>query len=406
MKDKYKVGELLKFSCRQGHRVGSDSVQCYYFGWSPSFPTCKEEMRTCTDIPKLEHGSVRFFVPPYYHGDSVEFTCKETFTMIGHGSVSCIRGRWTQLPQCVATDQLGNCKTPMLADMEAIHAEKIGYIHNVILIYKCRGMQKYKFSICFNGFWIHEPTCIRKESCPPPPQIPNAQIMETTVKYSDGEKVSVLCQDNYITQDTEAMVCKDGRWQSLPRCIAKIPCSQPPKIDYGSIKLPRLSEERGDTAESRSYKHGTTLSYVCDDGFRMIEEHGVTCHMGKWSAPPRCVGLPCGPPPSVLHGIVHPELDSYQHGAEVTYSCSEGFGIDGPAFIKCIGGKWPQPPYCKRTNCYSLPRFKNAIPTEEEKYSYRSGEQMTFKCVPSYQMVGSNIVTCVNGKWIGELVCK
>lgn len=60
-----------------------------------------EEMRTCTDIPKLEHGSVRFFVPPYYHGDSVEFTCKETFTMIGHGSVSCISGRWTQLPQCV-----------------------------------------------------------------------------------------------------------------------------------------------------------------------------------------------------------------------------------------------------------------------------------------------------------------
>lgn len=71
--------------------------------------------------------------------------------------------------------------------------------------------------------------------------------------------------------------------------IAKIPCSQPPEIDHGSIKLPR-SQERRNKAKSRSYKHGTTLSYVCDDGFRLAEDHGVTCHMGKWSAPPRCVG--------------------------------------------------------------------------------------------------------------------
>ena len=59
------------------------------------------------------------------------------------------------------------------------------------------------------------------------------------------------------------------------------------------------------------------------------------------------LGLPCGSPPSIRHGIVSDELDSYKHGDEVTYSCSEGFGIDGPAFIKCIGGKWPHPPNCK-----------------------------------------------------------
>jgi complement factor H len=40
--EKYKVGDLLKFSCRQRlKRVGPDSVQCYQFGWSPNFPTCK-----------------------------------------------------------------------------------------------------------------------------------------------------------------------------------------------------------------------------------------------------------------------------------------------------------------------------------------------------------------------------
>ena len=60
------------------------------------------------------------------------------------------------------------------------------------------------------------------------------------------------------------------------------------------------------------------------------------------------LGLPCGPPPSIDHGVVSHEQDSYPHGEEVTYNCSEGFGIiDGPAFIKCLEGKWPKPPNCK-----------------------------------------------------------
>ncbi|XP_038204660.1 complement factor H-like isoform X2 [Arvicola amphibius] len=466
-KDKYKVGDMLKIFCRRGRRVGPDSVQCYYFGWSPSFPTCKdqvrscdqppellngelmgtkkeqyshgevvkydckprfllkgpnkiqcmdgnwttlptcvEEKRTCTDIPKLEHGFVQLFVPPYYHGESVEFNCTENFTMIGHGSVSCISGKWTQLPQCFATDQLEKCKAPVSIDVKALYTNKNEFNHNFSMSYKCEEKKEDKQSICINGRWVPEPNCTKKDSCPPPPQIPNAKVMETTVKYLDGEKVSVICQDNYIIQNTEEMVCRDGRWQSLPRCVAKIPCSQPPEIDHGSIKLFRPSEERRDTAESRSYKHGTTLSYVCDDGFRMAEEHGVTCHMGKWSAPPHCVGLPCGPPPSIDYGFVPYVRDSYQHGEEVTYSCFEGFGIDGPEFIKCVGGKWPKPPECKKTDCYELPRFENAIPTEEKKNSYRSGEQVTFKCEPSYHISGSNSVTCVNRKWIGEIICK
>lgn len=41
-KESYEVGDVLKFSCRKNlTRVGPDSVQCYQFGWSPNFPTCK-----------------------------------------------------------------------------------------------------------------------------------------------------------------------------------------------------------------------------------------------------------------------------------------------------------------------------------------------------------------------------
>nr|CAI39215.1 complement factor H-related protein C [Mus musculus] len=467
-KEKYRVGDLLEFSCRSGHRVGPDSVQCYHFGWSPSFPTCKagqvascaqppeipngeingakrveyshgevvgydckprfllkgpnkiqcvdgmwttlpvcvEEERTCGDIPELEHGSVKFSVPPYHHGDSVEFTCAETFTMIGLGSVFCLSGKWTQLPKCVATDQLEKCRVLKSTDIEAIKPKRKEFQHNSTMYYKCRDKQEYEHSICINGKWNPEPNCIRKISCPPPPQIPNTQVIETTVKYLDGEKLSVLCQDNYLTQDPEEMMCKDGRWQSLPHCIEKIPCSQPPTIEHGSIKLPRTSEKRRKSIEFSSHEHGTTFSYVCDDGFRIPEENGVACYMGKWSTPPRCVGLPCGPPPSIPLGTVSLELESYQHGEEVTYHCSTGFGIDGPALIKCEGGKWSDPPKCIKTDCDILPTIENAIIRGKNKKSYRTGEQVTVRCQSPYQMNGSDTVTCINGRWIGKPVCK
>nr|AAL25802.2 complement factor H-related protein [Rattus norvegicus] len=454
-KIKYTVGDLLKFSCRPGHRVGPDSVQCYDFGWSPSFPTCKgqvrscgqypellngeikgtkkaeyshgdvveydckprfllkgpnkiqcvdgkwttlptcvEEKRTCGDLPELEHGSVKFSVPPYHHGDSVEFTCAETFTVIGQGSVSCISGRWAQLPRCVATDQLEKCKAPRLAVIGTNKLKKDGLNHNSSISYKCGGSQKYGYSICINGRWDPEPTCTRKEKtfCPPPPQIPNAHVIETTVKYLDGEKVSVLCQDGYLTQGPEEMVCKHGRWQSLPRCTAKITCSQPPKIDHGSIKLPRLSDAGRDAIEYSSHEHGTTFSYVCDDGFRISKENGVTCHMGKWSSPPRCVESTgkCGPPPTIENGdITSLSLPVYAPLSSVEYQCQSFYKMLGSKKITCKNGEWEEPPKCLHACVLTeeIMRRQNIIPkrTKNKKIYIQSGDYVEFVCLTAYQ---------------------
>uniref|UniRef100_A0A8C8YQ33 Complement factor H n=1 Tax=Prolemur simus TaxID=1328070 RepID=A0A8C8YQ33_PROSS len=469
-KDSYKVGDVLKFSCRPGlTRVGPDSVQCYHFGWSPNIPTCKEQVKscgpppelhngefngtkkaeyrhsevvgydcnpgflmkgtskiqcvdgewttlpicigeesTCGEIPELEHGYAQPSSPPYYNGDSVKFNCTGTFTMIGHGSITCRSGMWTQLPQCVATDQLKKCKSSQLILTEDNAQNKKEFDHNSNVRYKCRGKSEHKHSVCINGRWDPELTCtnVPIQLCPPPPQIPNAQNMTTTLNYQDGEKVSVLCQENYLIQEGEEILCQNGRWQSVPQCAEKVPCPQPPHIDHGTIYSSRSSNESEETVEPKLYPHGDKLSYVCEDGFRISEKAEITCYMGKWSSPPQCVGLPCGPPPSTDHGVMSAMLPSYQYGEEVTYKCSEGFGIDGPAFTKCLGGKWSHQPKCISTDCLSLPRIDNAILTGEEKTSYRSGEQLSYKCQPNYQLDGSNIVTCINSRWVGNPTCR
>ncbi|XP_047697030.1 complement factor H-like isoform X2 [Prionailurus viverrinus] len=468
-KEKYKVGDVLKFFCRQRlQRVGPDSVQCYDFGWSPNLPTCKEQTKqcspppqllngkvketqkenyehndlveyvcnprflmkgvnkiqcvdgqwtdlpicievetTCGDIPELNYGyAVQTSNPPYHHGDSVEFNCREGFTMVGQKSITCISGLWTQLPQCIATDELQKCKHSLT--IREVNPLKTEFDHNENITYKCRGKLKQKHSTCINGRWDPELNCteVQMQSCPPPPQIPNAHNMATTVNYQDGEKVSVVCQDNYIIQDAEEIVCKDGRWQSIPHCVEKSPCPQPPQIEHGTIKSSQFSEEMDEPLKPEVYVHGTKLNYTCEDGFRISGRDEITCHMGKWSSPPRCVGLSCAPPHLIPHGILSHVSDSYQYGEEVTYKCTEGFEINGPAFIRCIGGKWSHPPECKNTDCFSLPDFGNATPIGQKKTLYRSGEKVTYKCPNNYLLDGPNTIQCVNSQWIGKPICR
>ncbi|XP_075397914.1 complement factor H-like [Tenrec ecaudatus] len=466
-KDKYKFGDVLKFTCRQKFRIiGPDSIQCYHFGWSPQPPTCKgevkscgpppplpngevkerekeeyehgevveygctsrssmkgskkiqcvdgdwttlpicvEEQRTCENIPTLEHGYDLPSVPPYHHGYSVKFNCSESFTMIGDEAITCVSGKWTQLPQCIETEQLQKCSIPRQRKLEFTPSSQADFNHNETLSYRCKG--KSKKSVCINGVWDPKVTCAEEKPqvCPPPPLIPNAQTMTTTVNYQNGETVSIACQENYLILEGDEIVCKDGNWQSIPRCVEKTPCNPPSPIEHGKINSSSSSEERTETPESR-YSHGMTLSYSCEEGFKLSEEKGITCHMGKWSSPPQCVGLPCGPPPGRPHSSLSPELDSYQHGEQVTYICSDGFGINGPESIKCFGGKWPTPPYCKITDCFEVPTFPHAVLKSTVKESYKSGEQVEYECEKNFQLDGSNIIKCIKSKWIGTPTCK
>lgn len=72
--------------------------------------------------------------------------------------------------------------------------------------------------------------------------------------------------------------------------LEKHPCSQPPHIEHGTVNVSKSSEEKNRTSEPKRYAHGTTLKYVCEDGFRLSEVDEITCSMGKWSSPPQCVG--------------------------------------------------------------------------------------------------------------------
>uniref|UniRef100_A0A452TET1 Complement factor H n=1 Tax=Ursus maritimus TaxID=29073 RepID=A0A452TET1_URSMA len=503
-KDKYNVGDVLKFSCRQRlKRVGPDSVQCYHFGWSPNLPTCKEQTRQCTpppqllngeikgthkeiyehndlveyvcdtrflmkgfnkiqcvdgqwtdlptcievestcgNIPELDYGSiVESSAPPYHHGDSVQFNCEEEFTMIGHKSITCINGMWTPLPQCIATDKLKKCEYS-LTRQEANPLSKTVFDHNARISYKCRGTLKQKYSVCINGRWDPKISCteVRAQSCPPPPQIPNAQNMTTTVNYQDGEKVSVVCQDNYIIQDGKEIVCKDGRWQSIPRCAEKLRCLQPPHIEHGTIKSSEFSEVE-ETLKPKLYPHGSKLSYTCEEGFRISENDEITCQMGKWSSLPWCVGedsisvviateltyylffihsmdiwmllfsfysdSSCEKPPKVKNAIILSEKLSYLPGQTARYECNKPFDLFGEVEVTCLNGTWTEPPKCadSKGKCGPPPPIDNGDITSFPLQVYAPGSTVEYKCQAFYALEGQRTITCRDGQWSSPPKC-
>ncbi|XP_069911018.1 complement factor H-like isoform X6 [Oryctolagus cuniculus] len=472
--EKYRVGDVLKFTCRAGlRRVGPDSIQCYHFGWSPNVPTCKgqvqscssppqllngqvkgtkkeeyehsevveyvcnskfllkgphkiecvdgkwttlptciEEESTCGDIPELEHGYVEPSAPPYHHGDSVAFSCRETFTMIGHRSITCIKGTWTQLPQCVATDQLEKCVVPDSIASETNLPNKNEFNHNTKISYRCWGKSGNKHSICINGRWDPKLTCteVKIQPCPPPPQIPYSQNVTTTVNYQDGEKMSILCQENYLIQGAEEIVCKDGRWQSIPRCAEKSPCSKPPDVDHGRIRSSIFPKE----GEGRVYPHGTKLSYVCEDGFGISGRDGITCHMGKWSSPPLCVVKPCDFP-QINHGRLYYE-DRYRPyfpvavGNYYSYHCNPDFVTPSNSYwdyIHCTKEGWsPEVPCLK--NCLTSDIVIDNGFLAESDYTYPLNKETQYKCKPGYITADgktSGTVKCLQDGWSMQPTC-
>ncbi|KAM9212075.1 LOW QUALITY PROTEIN: complement factor H-like [Dugong dugon] len=454
-KDKYKIGDVLHFSCRQrSKRVGPDSIQCYHFGWSPNPPTCKgqvkscgpppqllngdikgskkekyghsevveyvcnprflmkgskkiqcvdgdwttlpicvEEESTCGDVPILEHGYSLSSDPPYHHGHSVEFSCRESFTMIGYRSITCVKGMWTQLPQCTATEQLQKCKLSRILGSNLRLSNQTKFNHNTNFSYRCRGKSEYKQSTCINGRWDPKLTCTekRKQLCPPPPHIPNTRDMTTTLNYQDGEKISILCQENYLIQEAKEIVCKDGRWQSIPRCVGNIPCSPPPHIKHAIINLSRFSEVRKATSKPRLYSHGRKLTCICEDGFSLSEE--LTCHMGKWSSPPQCIVKNAN--------IISKQMTRYPPGERVLFECNKPYSLYGEVEAMCLSGTWTEAPQCKNSKgkCGPPPPIENGDITSFPLPTYAQGSSVEYQCQNLYKLQGNKHITCRNGSW-------
>ncbi|XP_073740659.1 complement factor H-related protein 5 isoform X3 [Callorhinus ursinus] len=344
-KVKYNAGDVLQFSCGQRlKRVGPDSVQCYYFGWSPNFPTCKRKVQSCSQPPQLPNGKIKqrrkeeyghgemveyecpphflmtgpkkiqcidgewtdlptcvgqvkacgsiphlnngyaqFSILPVQHGVSVELNCRDTYTMIGNNVITCTDGTWTELPKCVATNQLKSCERPMLHTRVLMKPYMREYNHSARINYRCLWEVKYMQSVCINGKWYPEPDCREStQYCGAPPSINNGDITSFPLSvYPPGSTVQYRCQSFYELRGSIDVICRNGQWSEPPKCIDACIISEG-NMNKNNIQL------RSKEIKKLYVKTGDFVEFDCKWPYRAktsMQSFRVLCHEGKFEFP-------------------------------------------------------------------------------------------------------------------------
>ncbi|XP_018428630.1 PREDICTED: coagulation factor XIII B chain-like [Nanorana parkeri] len=118
----------------------------------------------------------------------------------------------------------------------------------------------------------------------------------------------------------------------------------------------------------------------------------------------------CGPPQKISNGEIRgQEKTTYLTGEEVIYDCVRGFTVGNNAnFITCENAAWTEPPECRRIgqSCGAPPVVQNGDVPDLRKLSYPSGSSVKYKCANYYKMEGKETITCRDGEWEKEPICR
>ncbi|KAM9128950.1 complement factor H [Pangshura tecta] len=470
-KGKYDNGDVVTFSCAKGHkRVGPDSSQCYYFGWFPASPTCKEETKACGKPPSITNGSIiSEFLENYQHGDSVEYDCDHRFKIIGSRKIECIDGEWTSLPSC--TEEEKTCGPPPtitkgialnIDHREYSHGDTVEYecekdyemvgpktvkclsgewislpscanqsatcalpdnFENIIILQTATNNKRYKHgahiiykcktdgtnvlrTICKYGEWTPKIDCIERK-CPPPPQLPGAIKITETRNYESGEKITFTCLEHFEHQGVKEIMCENGKWQSPPHCVEEKLCFQPPSIANGEILSLENQNLRQEQSALVSYRNGTMLTYNCNSGFMLRGPPEIICKAGRWTSAPTCLEMPCTGVPNIINAQTEGRVkDSYEPGETVRYQCHPGFTISGPSEVTCKAGKWSTQPVCEDATCSAPRKVPNADIVNHKEGRYLPGDRVQYKCREGYESMESPYVICEDGAWSQPPICK
>ncbi|XP_067323683.1 complement factor H-like isoform X3 [Anolis sagrei] len=450
-KEQFANGDVVKFSCKKGYsRVGPDSAQCYYFGWSPLPPVCKETVKSCQQPPSISNGTVAGdLLDEYQHGEKLFYECDIGFVMSGSNTVECVDGEWTSLPSC--TEEVKFCgKPPAIRHGRTVgvdsnsdryaHYETVKYecsptyflvgtnparcLHgkwklpecskkckrptdikfgpsasrsmyfdnNTVISYSC-GVSLHETK-CVNGKWFPEPECT--ELCSPPPQLPNAINIIETRNYKNGEEVGFTCMKHFLLQGPPKISCEYGRWQTPPRCIDQR-CENPPSIDNGVVE----------TISQNKYIPGQTVEYHCLEGFEISGSSFAICENAKWHHVPACKEKTCGQPPLIDYASFTKNVKNrYQSGETVNYECHPGFAAEGPLILTCQRGEWSEPSTCEDITCGEPPVVANGDIVGNRDNIYLPGQILHYECQKDFEIIGPNTVRCENQAWSEPPTCQ
>ncbi|XP_029291630.1 sushi, von Willebrand factor type A, EGF and pentraxin domain-containing protein 1-like [Cottoperca gobio] len=244
--------------------------------------------------------------------------------------------------------------------------------------------------------------------CSAPPKYPHTRLVETTVqKFIRGAKVYYDCAEDFTPFSGNRDVrCNGGKWTTLTLKCEKVSCGNAGDLPNGDFQY-----------EGNSF--GEKVNAVCNAGYTLKGPHYMICKKSGWAGEvPSCeAGETTCSTPAVNNSVSSAaDVSVYRVGDHMTFTCSQGFQLDGAQRITCgPGGVWQhQPPRClpspdatqspiKETGGCGVPVATDNVNLADKyitKTSFKSGDRVLYVCDVGYtQAGGSRYRSCIKGMW-------
>ncbi|XP_076797217.1 uncharacterized protein LOC117716413 isoform X2 [Arvicanthis niloticus] len=249
--------------------------------------------------------------------------------------------------------------------------------------------------------------------CGPPPDIPNATPdLSRHTTFAKNTKVTYSCNKGYkqIPGKSNIVVCLGtGEWSGNETFCNKT-CNGPQRVKFATLKQEYISVN--------FFPIGTTVEYKCRPGFVKVPSVSAksTClEELVWSPVGEfCKKKACHNPGELQNGHIT-ILTDILFGAEISFSCDEGYRLVGVTSTFCtlsVGRDTENPtvdwedafPECKEIICPGPPDINNGK-IQEESDSYKFNQVVTYSCAEGFTLVGNTNIVCIeksdHGEWSG-----
>eukprot|EP00079_Xenopus_tropicalis_P008798 XP_002932215.2 PREDICTED: complement factor H-like [Xenopus tropicalis] len=348
----------------------------------PSF--CFAQGKSCDQPPDIENALVTVWKQQYKHGESAKYTCQAGYTISEDDQAKCDEGKWRNVPKCTST----SCESAPEIPNAVLMNKKNNYNSGDRAFFRCNTGYVFNMdqnsAICKNSQWKELPECRREgQSCGPPPVVQFGDTLQTRERTNKhGTVMTYKCPEYYILEGNREVVCRNGKWDDPPICIATS-CESAPEIPNAVLMN-----------KKNNYNSGDRAFFRCNTGYVFnMDQNSAICKNAQWKELPECrrEGQSCGPPPVVQFGdTLQTRERTNKHGTKMTYKCPEYYILEGNREVVCRNGKWDDPPICIEP-CTTSERDMKANNIQmkwirDKKYYSRHNEWIGFSCLYGYEI--------------------
>ena len=332
-------GARAQYQCNTGHEIvsGDEFLTCNEEEeWIGTIPTC--QIISCPILNPLINGSIS---GTYTYNSVVNFTCNIGYVLTGNAQLTCQANKsWNgSVPTC----SLIQCEDPVSLENGNIFGDSNSYGSSInftcIEGYSLNGTET--ITCQSNGLWTSSFPICSQVNCGDP-GVPDNGRQNPNAVYVFNSQVSFSCFDGYELVGSSIILCQaNGTWSNIPPQCSVINCVTP-------VLPANVIIVSGD-----SYTFNTTIIFSCSSGYTLIGNSSSVCTKNKeWSNNiPKCLRQ-CPNLELSVSVILTPQKDVYLEGDLLSFSCSQGYYLEGANTILCdASGNWNT----TVPTCYSKP---------------------------------------------------